>query len=235
MNVSEYNKIVLISTFGQENPNHECKYKYKFDRLSAEAGYPVKCRDPRCSLPCRANWAKKESAILSRYLTHHLPNHTQSYRGYLGMPAASTVEDHRSARQRFLRILRDHAKRTNHTIQIYAVLHVTDLVTAHYDTVLYADRSIGNKPLRRLIRDAWQRSGGQGYSLRPMTRSEEWKGQARYLVKDLTQSFVILPARNGLKITWSSSQFFNLTTKKAIWRECLDVWFGNDKQAVVSN
>lgn len=225
--------------FIQVSPRYFCK-SLKV-RLAAKEklglDYLPKCRDPRCSQECQANWASKQSACRTRLL-RDLPADFDTFRGNLTLPPDATPDDHRKVKKVFIQALRRWKKRAGITLEIHSFLHATDPRNAHWDFVGYT--SGRRKAAMGIIRDLWTRSGGLRASCVEMSE-DEFGAVNRYQThaapiskRKLSVSrdpiFVFLPRAEmgGLEITWHTAGFWMGSSLEATWRLLISEWFGDD-------
>jgi hypothetical protein len=206
-------------------------------RMNARREYPVKCRDPRCSLACHANWRQKEASILRRLITRHLPDGVTVYRGNLTLRPGATRGDHSAVITKFLRTLKRREKQSGRTIRVHLTAHITAPDAMHYDLIMYGDGS--GRWTRETVRDAWLGAGGLRYSPAGIDTEDERIKAAKYASKDTTDSrrkFTHLPARNAVNRTRYSAGSF-VVPKDTLWQECIDAWFGTEdtEEVCVSN
>lgn len=231
--------------FAQLYPRYTCRNEYENLKKSLWLGYLFKCRNPRCSLECRDNWASKHSACLARHLgtlceVSELESKSLTlYRGHLRMPPGAPA-DHVRTREMFLQTLRRWRKSHGYTLEINAVLDITSPTEAHWDVVAYSDAP--KKPLRAIVSDAWSRAGGLRQSLVELD-DDELAAQAKYQAKNLRPESPVgikvdrrrryLPAiqsDSGLNHHWSTGGFWAGRTVDSIWKELIAEWFGTDDQ-----
>lgn len=232
-------------SFAQQHPHFYCQNTGLFEEISNDKHREVKCRDPRCAVRCRDNWAKKKGMVLAYFL--ELLEHKSDYkvyRGCLHLPDNADDNAHRKARDTFMKSLRRLEHQTGWIAKIYAVMDITDNDNAHYDYVLYCSSSVPQKTLKRWIKQTWQQAGGSRNTCVLMTTAEEMFGTSNYVFKvpqrDRRQ-FVYLPVRGGLEMTWRSARFFNgswlwddATNEEGLWKELKLKWFGGDEHHPIS-
>jgi hypothetical protein len=163
--------------FCQSHPRFVCKNASRFRQISEVKGYVCKCRDPRCSLQCHANWAQKQSACLARHL-HDLPEELVPYRGNLTLHSGATPEDHHRVRAAFLLALRRWAKKKGVVAELHATTHATSPINVHYDIVAYSE----SKEFRSVLREKWVSSGGLRATCVPL-KEDELDATAEYKSK----------------------------------------------------
>lgn len=213
----------LRTEFCQTKANTRCQSHGIHEQLD------IKCRDPRCSLVCRNNWADKQSAVLTRFFEHHFPIGHRVYCGDLKMPNGATEPEHKAARKSFLRHVKDWQKATGWVLAIRCYSHPTAVDNLHYDFVAYTDSPLSDRTLGEQVGDLWKRSGGLRYSFSP---TKNLTGLLHYVPKDTEeydqrQTTIYLLRRGGLTITWGTRGFYQDTTEAKLWKECQKEWFGD--------
>src|SRR4051812_12253972 len=97
----------IIYRLEQPYPFPCCHRKRRAGEFSGpdwEAEHSPRCRDPRCSLECRLNWAKKEAACNQRALETAQANGRWIGAGTLVMKGAYDAEVYRSKIGVFLKL-----------------------------------------------------------------------------------------------------------------------------------
>jgi hypothetical protein len=234
--------------YQQQYPRFVCRNSSRFYEISQFKGYTCKCRNPRCSLECHQNWARKQGSIIARHL-HDLPEQFTPYRGNLSLPKDASPQDHHRVRAAFLLALKRWKQRHNYIVEIHATTHVVDSNNSHYDIVAFTDAP--HKPFHRAMLDLWVKAGGKPPTCVPL-KEPEIDATAMYNSKailrvssntDKTKKPTKLPSPNllnsreisGLDLTWhtrkskSSEGFWRGTKPDAIWQELCAEWF--DKEA----
>lgn len=215
-----------LEEFYQRTPNFICQNAGVCKAMGR------KCRDPRCSMDCRNNWASKESAILREYLRNWRADGTRVFRGNLTLPINATEDDHKRARSRFMSALNAWKRVKGITFSIRCYLHLTAR-GGHYDFIGYTDSPFGSRTLSEQVADLWRGAGGMRSSLQIVEEDEFQKrsdGIIKYVVKDLKRvrerkEFVYLPRRQGLSLTFGTRGFFAERASKELWKDLIEEWF----------
>jgi hypothetical protein len=198
--------------------------------------FKIKDRDPRSSFEGWRGWAAKEAAIVNRYL-ETLPNHTIIVRGNLKLPPFASPEEHERAKAILSRAIKDHEKKTGRAIRFRAVADHNHPEDRHYDFVAYGDR-YSFRAMNTLIKSAATKAGCKA-TCRPVNTKAQRIGTVRYVHKaDLKptrqEKFVYLPARDGSRLVWGSQDFFQGTSKTALWEECKAHWLRKKAESPAS-
>lgn len=214
--------------FGQRVPRFTCRHAARFKEISEQKGYPIKCRNWRCSLECNANAANKWSLCIERHLLKCLDDGKRVYRGCLKLAKDASPEQHRQAKETFLLAIRRWAKRHGHEVEICAKLDIVNLFDAHWDTVLWTDAP--HRKLHDFFGKAWKRAGGTHQSLVKVFE-EELADVADYTVKrdDLpVKPKRVIPASReemgGLEVTWTTAGFWRGSSLDGVWSELIQEW-----------
>jgi hypothetical protein len=201
----------MCSETTQEHPHSICQNQ---NPLWSRA----KCRNPRCSLACRAHWASKEASILTRFLLE-LDQDNVLYFGVLKIVGPTSWSQHRSYRSAFLKLL----KPLN--VRIYLTAEIGCDRTTHYHYTLVSKTSIS----KEVVRTAWQDACGAGRQV-IVNHEEPCHGMiaaVKYQFADLKNpGFVRLFEKGSPPITWGTRGFFGLSgSKKRLWKSCLEDWY----------
>lgn len=152
----------LLEEFVQTNPFWRCCRKNG------------PCADHRCSFQCRNRWAATERAALVQTLTEL--DGASIVAGNLAVHTWTGVEDHRAARKRFNRLLRDACRSLGIVVKHRCYTHVTwrdsdrrswfpgvdttdyRYASAHYDFMAYCNPPRPVSDLRKLIAECWSKA-----------------------------------------------------------------------------
>lgn len=213
--------------FIQQSPRFYCRYARRFAQISEIKGFPVKCRDSRCSQACRNAWQQKHGACLARLLSELPGDCLELYRGNLTLPPAASPDDHKRVKKEFLRIINRWKQGHGYAVEIHAVLHPTDPLNAHWDIVAYTNSPA--KPFRKALADAWVRAGGRRCT-RVALDGTELDAWARYTAKttkvDREDHLLLAPQSEcGIDGIWSTRGFWQGKTVDQIWSTLLAEWF----------
>ena len=192
-----------VSQFHQEEPRLECRHPTRI--------MGCKCRDPRCSLRCRQNWAYKEARIVELCLAS-LPTTTHLYFGVLKVLSTISLDVHKSVRRNFLTLLSDIGAK------IYATSEVGRDRRVHYHYVLYSDNVITQQKIKQLWNEACP-----GYrTIVSHREARSIQAGVRYTFKDLKEPGGIKLFRRGsLRITWGHTRRtgFFARSKASYWED----------------
>ena len=203
--------------FHQLQPHMICQ-----NRIARKSGTH---RDPRCSLECRNNWARKEAVILSEQLRQVAPTHF-IYFGNVQIQADLILSGHKQVRMLFLKHFRQRQKHVNFTAQFRAVSEIGRNERIHYDYVIYSSAAI-SQPAIKTVWDAACQPFSTIVMHGPPRKSIE--AACKYVFKDLKsfrqkKKWVRLFAPHTLSITWGSAGFFSPMPKSALWRLLVVRW-----------
>ena len=181
------------------------------------------------------NWSYKNRICETR-LMDHLDENMVVYRGSLSMPKNSSPDSHVKTRKEFLRILNRWKSKGKYTVEVRGLLHITDPLNAHWDTLAYSNAP--ERPLKAAVADAWHRAGGKwrGWSIESCEH-EELTATLKYQNKDTVNPDTArryLPetkANMGMKFVWhtrpskTSKGFWAGRSEGTLWQECIDEWY----------
>lgn len=132
------------------------------------------CSDHRCSFQCRNRWAATERAAVVQTLSDL--EGASIVAGNLAVHAWASVEDHRAARKRFNRLLRDVCRPLGLVVKHRCYTHVTwrdsdrhgwspgvdttnyKYASAHYDFMAYCCPPAPATQLREIITTCWSKA-----------------------------------------------------------------------------
>ncbi len=218
--------------FVQVRPERFCQSAWLFQNVSEEKGYKVKCRDPRCSLPCRNAWAEKESAIIEHVL-HMLPRRFNIFRGNLVLWHGADHADHASVKARFARLMASAVEKLGGVFEFVGIAdhtrHPDGTFDRHWDLSAFSD--LKRSQIRQIKRDVARKLCNEfGRPVKvalARLKAAEIHARSRYLVKaeKLGETrYIYLPARDGSRLVWSSGGFFGPKSKEQVWQELIALW-----------
>jgi len=131
--------------YQQQFPRFVCRNSSRLHEISQFKGFTCKCRNPRCSLACHQNWARKQGAIIARHL-HDLPDQFTPYRGNLSLPKNASPQDHHRVRAAFLLNMsggrRGTATRRKFTRRLTSLTSTTPTMTSWHSRTHLTSRSV---------------------------------------------------------------------------------------------
>ena len=191
--------------FSQAYPNMICQ-----NRIVQKKGGVH--RDPRCSLRCRDNWARRESDLIITQLQSVQQSHLV-YFGNVQFKGPLSKEDHLRIRKHFLNSLRK-LRSLNGDIEFRACSEVGDNGLVHYHYSLYASFLIPDS----LMKSIWDAVASPFRTIVFHQPAKDVIAISKYMFKDLKairerRQWINLFEYGTMPITWQSRHFFRPSRK----------------------
>ena len=197
------------AVFHQIEPNHICQDQGNPQRIG-------KCRNPRCSLACRYNWAQMQGEVLINHLKT-LPQGTLIYFGNLGVHKCLSKTEHQRTRRIFGRQLRAWASKHRAVLKIRCVSEIGSNLRVHNHYCIHSDVPITHTQIKRM----WEKAcDNRGTTVKHDPPIKGIDAGVKYIFKYTKDAragreFVRLFNRNSkqspkdtLPITWGSQKIF---------------------------
>ena len=195
----------------QDIPRKHCEYRTR--------GTLGKCRNPRCSLDCRSNYAEMECLLVLRQLSL-LPPNIFVFFGNLKTHADLHPEDVKQIRKRFKLGVKQMAQQHNGICQFACYTEIgEDDLQLHDHFVCYSTFILTQGQLKEVWNEA---CGGLKTTVKCDPPMKSKKAAVKYLTKDLNrfrsyERFIRLFMPGTINQTWQSGKFFT-NGKKNEWK-----------------
>lgn len=215
------------ASFHQLKPSHKCQDQGNPSRKG-------KCRNPRCSLVCRYNWAMVEASMLI-HLLHSLPTGRFIYFGNLEVTSFLSNEEHLTVRSQFRHQLNKWAKTNCADYKLRATSEIGDNLRIHTHYCIHSNKGISHADIKRF----WTAACDGRDNI--VDHDEPRKGieaAAKYMFKfthDAREGNIYIRLLNTSKkdapraapqITWGSKRFYP-KSKKEYFEDVKQGWLGD--------
>ena len=244
---SQKNQTQNLTIYGQLNPNKNLHARL----VDRKTGYSFNIYSNTHSLGSRANNARKEAAIASRFLTDYMAQHVdiRAYHVCLKLKPNANIEQWITVRKEFYRLIREYEKKHRCIIRYRIYPHIgndqfgftINPHDVHYDGVAYADIPNAHRIIRRL----WEMAGGHKSTVK-LLKQNEIVAWSKYAAKDMKiyrngEGFIFLMAQqNGRAILNRvdgsrgtrhdpTAGFFMGKNPNDIWKQVRKQWASDKK------